>query len=220
MLQRKICGAGGHIEIQKDYRLVVRYQNSFCKLLRFAVAKDGSINFSAYLKGATEMLDQVIQADSNGHVFVPYDSGRLTHKEEINDKNILKVNYHASGFVHYGNARAKAKPIREIDSEHELALLTFMHPKEMGLVATNKIEPNDMIAEFDIHENYPIFGNITLARSSSPQSFQPNGRILWTQWLQFSSLEIGEMDLRFYLFDGCCGPWPPECGCLIKGVPA
>lgn len=219
MLQKIICGAGGRIDIQKDYRIVIRYKDSFCKLIRFAIARDGSINFSAYLKGATEMLDQVIQADNSGKLSVAYDSGRLTRKEEIKDKNILKVNYHASGFVHYGNARAKAKPIREIESEHELALLTFMHPTEMGLIAQNKIKPNDMVTSFEIRESHPIFANITLAKSSAPQSFQPKGHVMWTQKLQFCSPEIGEMDLHIYLFESGSGPWPSECGCLINGVP-
>lgn len=220
MVEPVICGAGGCMDIQKDYRLVIRYQDLFCKLLRFAVARDGSINFSAYLKGATEMLDQVIKADDTGSLFVPYDRGRLTPVAEMPNKNILKVNYHASGFVHYGIARAKAKPLREIESEHELAILTFMHPNEMGLVTANKIEPNDMVTAFEIRESHPIFGSITLAKSSVPQTKVPKGNVLWTQWLKFCSPELGKMDLRLYLFESSSGPWPPECGCLINGEPA
>jgi hypothetical protein len=220
MVGTVICGAGGVIDIQKDYRLVIRYKNSFCKLLRFAVARDGSINFSAYLKGATEMLDQVDKTDEQGSLSVSYNKGRLTPVDEIPNKNILKVNYHASGFVHYGIARAKAKPLREVESEYVLAMLTFMHPSEMGLVASNRIQSNDMVATFEIRENYPLFASITLAKTLAPQTNMPRGKVLWTQWLKFNSPDIGEMDLRVYIFEGGSGQWPPECGCLVKGEPA
>ena len=147
MRNPKICGAGGVINIQQDYRIVIPYRDSFCKLLRFSVARDGSVNFSPYLKGATAMLDQSLKADTKGSLSVKYGTGKLTSIEDMPDKNILKINYHASGFVHYGDKRAKAKPIREIEAECEIAMLTFPHPKEMELVNKMDIGRSDMVAQ-------------------------------------------------------------------------
>lgn len=215
----KVCDAGRKISIQKDYRIVIPYSDYFCKLLRFSVARDGSVNFSPYLRGATEMLDQSIMRDTDGTLSVKYGTGRLTSVEEMPDKNILKINYHASGFIHYAGKRAKAKPIREIESEFEIAMLVFMHPKEMGLVEKKDIGRNDMMAQVDIRDTHPLFASITLSKSMQAQSYVPKGEIMWTQILKYNIQSLGEMNLRVYLFETNPGPWPIECGSLIRALP-
>ncbi|NQV68843.1 MAG: hypothetical protein HQ498_02335 [Pseudohongiella sp.] len=219
MRNPRICGAGGVINIQQNYRIVIPYRDSFCKLLRFSVARDGSVNFSPYLKGATEMLDQSIKADTKGSLSVKYGTGELTSIENMSDKNILKINYHASGFVHYGDKRTKAKPIREIEAECEIAMLTFLHPKEMGLVNKTDIGPGDMVAQVNIRDSHPLFASITLAKWTEAQTFTPKGQCLWMQMLKYDIPDLAEMVLGVYLFETNSGPWPTECGTLIKALP-
>ena len=173
MRNSRICGAGGVIDAQKNYRIVIPYRDSFCKLLRFSIARDGSVNLSSYLKDATEMPAQSFTA----------------------------------------------KPGREIETECEIATLTFSHPKEMGLVNETDIEGSDMVAQVNIRDTHPLFASITLAKWTEAQNFVPKGQILWMQMLKCNAPDLGEMVLGVYLFETNPGPWPTECGTLIKTLP-
>jgi hypothetical protein len=89
------CGAGGEIQPNAKHRILVWYGEKLCPIVRFAISKDGSINFAPYLKDATEIAIQRLTASEHGELEVKYGMGEVLTKDEIRDGNPLKVNYHA-----------------------------------------------------------------------------------------------------------------------------
>ena len=96
MDEYEIVGAGVPVSINKEYRILFPYDGKFCKVMIFCIAKDGSINFSPYVKDANQTALQKVNPDKKGNIHVEYEVGDITYKEYLKSNNILKVNYHAS----------------------------------------------------------------------------------------------------------------------------
>lgn len=75
--------AGGEIQPYTDHRLLVWYAEALCPIVRFAITQDGSINFSPYLKGASEIAIQQLTSSDTGQLNVEYGKGDVTLKEEL-----------------------------------------------------------------------------------------------------------------------------------------
>lgn len=214
----KVVGiAGGEIQPYTDHRLLVWYGEALCPIVRFAIAKDGSINFSPYLKGASEIAIQQLTSSDTGQLNVEYGKGDVTPKEELKDGNPLKVNYHASGFIHYGNDRSYGPPLRGLTKEIEVALIVIMHPGEMGLIQKSGVRKTDMVTGFKAEDAVPLHVRFSIAPLSIPCGLPESNQQQWIQCLHGRNLEGDVPDLRynFHIKESWNGPWPPECGILF-----
>lgn len=216
----KIVGiAGGEITPHTDHRLLIWYGEKLCPIVRFAIIKDGSINFSPYLKGASEIATQMLTSTDTGQLNVTYGKGEVTPKEEIKGENLLKVNYHVSGFIHFGNDRKYGPPLRGLVEEIEVALMIVMHPSEMGLIQKSEVRKTDMVTGFRAEDAIPLHVRFSIAPLSIPYALPTSNQQQWIQCLHARNLEDEEVpDLRynFHIRESSNGPWPPECGVLFQ----
>lgn len=208
------CGAGGEIQPNAKHRILVWYGEKLCPIVRFAISKDGSINFAPYLKGATEIAIQRLTAGEHGELEVKYGMGEVLTKDEIRDGNPLKVNYHASGFIHYGNERRQGTPLRGLQSQIEIAMILIMHPQEMGLIATSAVRKTDMVAKLQVKEANPLHLRLLVTPKTHPFAIPDIAQQVWVQCMDAKNLIDGTPDLlySFHLIEGATGPWPLECG--------
>lgn len=221
MADYEVCGAGGQVKVNVSYRLLVWYEGKLCPIVRFAVARDGSINFSPNLPTTHEVATQVLNSGPDGSLHVKYGTGTPTAKEDLPGKNALKINYHASGHIHYGPSKAFAKPLRELDCAVDLARMLIMHPTRMGLIEQAEVRKTDMVTDFRADPDYPVQVIASVSPTSLNVPLRSGGRQFWTQMLLVSDLRgVPDLRLIFYIFDGPKGPWPPECGVLMRADPA
>lgn len=71
----EVCGAGGKIKINTRYRLIVRFAGQLCPIVRFAVSRDGSVNFSPYLTEASKVATEVLKSSEKASLSVEYGEG-------------------------------------------------------------------------------------------------------------------------------------------------
>ena len=213
----EVCGAGGEIAPYTDHRLLVGYGEKLCPIIRFAIASDGSVNFSPYLKGASEIATQALTSSDTGNLNVEYGRGEVTHKDEIKGGNLLKVNYHASGFIHYGNQRRYGPPLRGLSRTIEVALMIVMHPIEMGVIEKSAVRNTDMVTGFKARDSAPLHVRFSIAPLSTPCELPTTNLQFWAQRLIARDLEgeVPDLQYNFQIFDSSNGPWPPECGVLF-----
>lgn len=224
----KVVGfAVGEIFPYTDHRLLVWYGEKLCPIVRFAFTKDGSINFSPYLKGASEIAIQQLTSSDSGLLNVEYGKGEITPKMKIKGGNLLKVNYHASGFIHFGNERKYGPPLRGLTKEIEVALIIIMHPSEMGLIQRSEVRKTDMVTGFRAEDAVPLHVRFSIAPLSIPCALPVGNQQQWLQCLHAKNLvdDIPSLnatpDLRynFHIRECSNGPWPPECGVLFPVTP-
>lgn len=213
----EVFGAGGEIKPYTDHRLLVWYGEKLCPIIRFAVAKDGSVNFSPYLKGASEIAVQELTSSHTGVLNVEYGRGETTLKEDVKGGNLLKVNYHASGFIHYGNTRRYGPPLRGLSKTIEVALMIVMHPIEMGVIEKSAVRKTDMVTGFKARDAAPLHVRFSITPLSHPYTAPTANRQFWAQHLFAKNLEgeVPDLCLNFHIFESPNGPWPPECGVLF-----
>lgn len=213
----ELSGAGGQIRPNDRHRILVYYGDQLCPILRFTMSADGSFNFSPYLLGATEVATQILTSDEEGRVSVNYGQGEVTATNDLKDKNPLKVNYHASGFIHTPTARYFASPLGGLDRLLHVGKIVFKHPREMDLIALAQVRKTDMVTHFKVQEDRPIYVDLTIAPAALglPQSSGPVK--YWHQVLLGKDLTDGVPDLHycFTIREMQPGPWPPECGVLF-----
>lgn len=217
IMTNEVCGAGGEIAPHTDHRLLIWYGEKLCPIVRFAITKDGSVNFSPYLKGASEIATQTLVSSDTGLLNVEYGTGEVTAKEDLNGGNPLKINYHASGFIHYGNERRFGPPLRGLSKTIEIALMIVMHPIEMGVIQKSAVRKTDMVTGFNAMDAAPLHVRFSIAPLSTPYELPATNQKFWAQCLIARNLEGGVPDLRynFHIFNSSNGPWPPECGVLF-----
>lgn len=213
----EVCGAGGEIAPYTDHRLLVWYGEKLCPIIRFAIIKDGSINFSPYLRGASEIATQALTSSDTGLLNVEYGRGEVTLKEKVKGGNLLKVNYHASGFIHYGNERRYGPPLRRLSKTIEVALMTVMHPVEMGLIEKPAVRNADMVTGFKAKDAAPLHVRFSIAPLSTLYELPTTNLQFWAQRLIARNLEgeVPDLQYNFHIFDSSNGSWPPECGVLF-----
>ncbi len=213
----EVCGAGGEIAPYKDHRLLVWYGEKLCPIVRFAITNDGSINFSPYLKGASEIATQSLTSSDKGDLNVEYGKGAVTFKDEVKGGNLLKVNYHASGFIHFGNERRYGPPLRGLSKTIEIALLIVMHPIEMGVIEKSAVRNTDMVTGYKAKDEAPLHVRFSISPLSTPHGLPTTNLQFWAQCLIARNLEgeVPDLQYNFCIFDSSSGPWPPECGVLF-----
>lgn len=190
-------------------RILVEYKGVWKALFWIKVAKDGSIYLGPRITAPKTIKKGKSIPDSNGFISISYSEG--DEVDFINQPNIPKASFHASGIINSLCGRSARSSLRNTQRQEQLCAVFFQHPDRFDEISLEKLKKRDICLRYPIEDDYPLFMNIFVASKSKLELVDMGTEKHQVNIvLTYEDLDgIDDIAVQLCLFAPAKGAWPP-----------